>query len=103
MIRVRPQIADHPVPADPLPFAAGDREAGQVRQPPDGVQVEPVVVLPPAVAHRRRSIDDQGLDSSPAEHRSGCQPRGTGSDDQGPVPLGHGGTLVLASMDGDER
>jgi hypothetical protein len=89
MLGVGLEVADHVVARDPLAVTAGDAEAGQVRQPADRVQVQPVVVAAPGRREGVRAVDDDRLDAGALQHRGGGEAAGTGADDDGVVGGGH--------------
>lgn len=87
VLGVRLQVPDHVGPRDPAPEAARDRQSGQGRQPPGGVQPQPLVVAPPGGSDRVRLLDDHG------PHPAGAQRRGDGESAGSRADHVHGARL----------
>ena len=74
------EVGDDVVAGDPAAVASGDRQAGQPGPPARGVQVQPVVVVAPALTDPGRAIDDEGVDTPLPQRRSHGQATRTGTD-----------------------
>jgi hypothetical protein len=57
-----------------------DLQTGQVGEPAHGMQVEAVVVSPPACADLLAAVDDQRIDPGTAEGGGSCEAGGAGAD-----------------------